>query len=133
MDDTQPSLKIVCLIKEKQLELENLYSGRVNGIINRARANWMEKGKKCTAHFLRLNRSNAVKKNIMRLYKTNGVSLMAPQDILGEDVDYFKTIFSFGNEPESQNVNIFSWMIMIMHSPYTNNKVVKVQFQKKSR
>lgn len=106
----QPSSEMICLVKEKQLELENLYSERVNGIINRARANWMEKGEKCTAHFLRLNRSNAVKKNIMKLYTTEGVSLMAPQDILREEVDYFRTIFSLEKEPEplgGQNVNIF--------------------------
>lgn len=41
----QPSTEIVYLIKEKQLELENLHSECVNGIINRAQANWMEKGR----------------------------------------------------------------------------------------
>ena len=50
------SAETAYLIKNKQPELENLYSECVNGIINRSCATWMEKGEKCTAHFLRLEK-----------------------------------------------------------------------------
>lgn len=59
-----PSMETTLLCKNKQMEVENLYSERVNGSINRSRATWMQKGEKCTAHFLRLNRSNFATKNI---------------------------------------------------------------------
>lgn len=38
----------VYLIKNKQLELDHLYSECVNGFINRSRATWMEKEKNCS-------------------------------------------------------------------------------------
>ncbi len=49
-----PSVEITYLIKNKQLELENLCSERVNGIINRSHSTWLEKGEKCTAHFFKI-------------------------------------------------------------------------------
>lgn len=68
----------------------------------RSHAAWMEKGEKCTAHFLRLNQRNSVKKNIMSLYR-NDVLVTNPQEILQEECEYFKTLYSNDAILESLN------------------------------
>ena len=85
-----------------------MYTLRVNGIIYRSRATWMEKGEKCTAHFLRLNQRNSARKNIMSLYTPNGTLLTSPQEILAEEVDYFKTYYALAPEsPVGSNIELF--------------------------
>lgn len=81
------------LIKRKQDKLESLYHERVNGVMVRSHAAWMEKGEKCTAHFLRLNQIHFVKKNIMSLYRKD-VLVTNPQEILQEEFEYFKDRYS---------------------------------------
>ena len=95
-----PPIDMLILLKDKQYELERLYSEKVNGVIQRSKAIWMEKGEKCTAFFLRLNNRNNHRKNITKLL-SEMTCITSPEQILAEQVNYFREMYSFNQQPVS--------------------------------
>ena len=72
----------------------------INGVIQRSKAIWMEKGEKCTTFFLRLNNRNNHRKNITKLL-SEMTCITSPEQILAEQVNYFREMYSFNQQPVS--------------------------------
>ena len=83
----------------KQKLLESLYNERLNGILIRSKARWMELGERCTKYFINLVRRNYSRKNIQRLKRPSGEVIFNPQDILSDQVSFYSTLYSFEETP----------------------------------
>ena len=59
----------------------------------------MEYGGKCSKFFFNLQYRNATKKNLLNVVTNDGVTHDSPNDILKEEVKYFKNMFSFQSPP----------------------------------
>ena len=68
---------------KKKHALEEINTKRTEGILIRAKADWIEGAEKNTTYFSNLEKRNAEKKNISKLIKNN-VELVTTKEILTE-------------------------------------------------
>lgn len=80
-------------IINKEQELDSIYEYRAKGAQIRARAEWIESGEKPTK-FLGLENSRQTKKNIHTLTSSDGRTITDQADILCEQVNYYKTLYT---------------------------------------
>ena len=83
-------------LEEKKKQLEEINEKRTEGIIIRAKADWVEGAEKNTSYFAKLEKYNAEKKNISKLIKNN-VELVKTKDILTETKDFFEKVYKKNN------------------------------------
>lgn len=62
-----PSEELQTLLNEKKLELENLRSKKIEGLLLRSHANWHENGEKCSQYFCKLEKKEFYKEDNNRV------------------------------------------------------------------
>ena len=76
--------------------LEDIYTCtyRAKGAQIRARVEWTENGEKNSKYFLGLEKSQQMKKNIQNLTTSDGRTPNQTRDILQEEVNFYKNLYS---------------------------------------
>ena len=74
-------------------EIQQIEDKEIEGIIIRSKVNWYEHGEKSTKYFLGLEKSKAINKHVKKL-ETNNSTITNPDDILNEEVKYYKNLYS---------------------------------------
>ena len=91
-------IEILNLLDDKQKEYERLLQERATNTYFAKKAEWMEKGNKCTKFFLNMQHKNYSKKNIAKLSLDNQKFISSPHEILKEEENFYSKIFSFDSE-----------------------------------
>ena len=81
-------------ILNTEQELDSIYEYRAKGAQIRARAEWIEQGEKSSKLFLGLEKMRQIKKNIKTLTTTDGRTITDQTDILNEQVNYYKDLYT---------------------------------------
>ena len=103
---TNPSASVLEQIKLCKDELDLLYEKKTNGVIVRSRANWFENGEKNTKFFINLEKRNQKQKLITNIYNDNGDLVSSTKEILNTAKDYFKSIYTSCNPPQTNFGNL---------------------------
>ena len=74
-------------------KLESIYSYKINGIIVRSRARWVEDGERSTSYFLNLEKRHKSSNVIRKLKDENGVDVNANNDILNVLSRFYKNLY----------------------------------------
>lgn len=77
-----------------QNELELIRKEHMKGLMVRARAKWIEEGKKPTKYFLALEKRNYINKTISKIANDSGVLITNQQEILNEIKYFYQTLYS---------------------------------------
>ena len=80
------------ILKDKKCKLETLIENKTNGIILRAKADWIEGAERNTKYFARLEKKRQEAKTIKRL-EVNNTEITEPNLILNETKAYFESIY----------------------------------------
>ena len=80
-------------IDKVKLDIEELDSKVVDGIIVRARIRWSEKGEKSNKYFLNMEKRNSKKKQCRRLVLEDGQVITNQSDISNLQRDFYKQIY----------------------------------------
>ena len=86
---------------KKKLELEEIYDKKVNGIILRSKARWVEGGEKNSKYFANLEKRNYESKIIHKL-NINDTIITDPKDILNEQMKFYESLYEKRNLPGTQ-------------------------------
>ena len=81
-------------IEEIRNELEQLRKKKIEGILVRSRANWINEGEKPTHYFCNLENRNFVNKTISFLEKPNGEIIENQAEILKEVETFYSSLYS---------------------------------------
>ena len=90
-NDTENEILLNSL-KEKKVRLENIFNNKTNGIILRAKAEWVEGGEKNTKYFANLEKKRSETKTIKRLLIDN-TELTNPESILNETQKFYAKLY----------------------------------------
>ena len=77
---------------KKMAELEEIYDKKINGIILRSKARWVEGGEKNSKYFANLEKRNYESKIIHKL-NINGKEIKDPINILEEQKNFYKSLY----------------------------------------
>ena len=92
-----------CLQEKKQLleeinevrnDLDEIYNQKVQGMLIRSKAKWMEEGEKPTKYFFNLEARHFLNKAIMELEKNDGTILNDISDIINETKHFYQKLYS---------------------------------------
>ena len=98
----------VKLLQDKKLELEDLRSEKIKGIIFRCKANWYEQGEKNTKYFLNMEKRNYINKNIAEIFNDENILHTDNKDILKVCSAYYRKLYSSHyNENSKAKLNNF--------------------------
>ncbi|KAJ8039638.1 hypothetical protein HOLleu_13698 [Holothuria leucospilota] len=81
------------ILNEKQ-QLDNIYEGKIDGIIIRSRARWVESGERNTKYFLNLEKRNSEMKTIKILVDDNGREVYDPEEILSIERKFYEKLYA---------------------------------------
>ena len=98
------------LLENKKRELENIRNSKMEGVLLRSRARWIDSGEKPTKYFLNLEKRNFINKSIIEIHCEKG-SLYDIDDIKNEVSDFYANLYSNGNDSNHDNYdldNLFS-------------------------
>ena len=84
------------LMLNTRAELEALVEEKVKGAIFRSKAQWYGEGEKASKYFLNLEKSRSGAKG-MNVLLQNDREVTNPQDILGAQHDYYKSLYTSDN------------------------------------
>jgi exonuclease III len=97
------------LLQDKKLELENLRTEKIKGIIFRCKAKWYEDGEKNTEYFLNLEKRNYTNKNISEIYNDENLLQTDNEDILQVCSEFYKNLYSSKYDQNSkEKLNSFT-------------------------
>ena len=87
-------------------------------MIIRSRIQWHEEGERSTKFFLGLEKANAIKKTMRKLYLPNGNTTTDPELILGTQKEFYKQLYTStkSNKSTQSEINITSEFV-------TNNNI----------
>ena len=77
-----------------QEKLNSIHSSEIQGIITRAKAQWVEEGERSTRYFLGLEKFKQQKKSISKLRNDQGEFIMEQDSISRHVVDFYQGLFS---------------------------------------
>lgn len=97
---------IVTLERKKQA-LADVRKKKVDGMILRSRAKWIQEGEKATHYFCNLEKRNFVNKSMNVLEREDGTVIKNKNDILKETCDFYEKLYA-SREAEVKNVNLAS-------------------------
>ena len=81
-------------IKSKKEELNKIFETQTNGIILRAKAEWVEGAERNTKYFSNLEKKRAENKTIKRIFDNNNTEITEPEKILKETKTFYKTLYT---------------------------------------
>ena len=85
-----------CVLQElndSRTQLNHIYDFKLQGIIVRSRARWVENGEKSTKCFLNLEKRHKESNVIRNLITAEGRTLSAGNDILSEIRSFYQTLY----------------------------------------
>ena len=86
---------------------EGLQREKTEGIILRSKAKWAEAGERNTKYFLNLEKRNYNIKYIKKLITENGTEELNPQEIIKEQQNFYKSLYSSRNLENFTNETFF--------------------------
>ena len=91
-----------------KIKLSDFQTEKTRGAIIRSRARWYEHGEKNSKYFLNLEKLNYRRKHISSLINHNGTRINDPKEILNEERNFFKELYSSRNvDPNSEEFSDF--------------------------
>ena len=103
-----------------KIKLSDFQTEKTRGAIIRSRARWYEHGEKNSKYFLNLEKLNYRRKHISSLINQNGTKINDPKEILNEERNFFKELYSSTNvAPNSEE---FSDLFTAL---FTNTRTLK--------
>ena len=84
-------------LKELENEYNNIIKTELDGIIMRAKAQWVEEGEKSTRYFMNLEKSKGSKKSITKIITEEKREIKDSEGISTETVKFYKRLFSSRN------------------------------------
>ena len=81
-------------LTEKKNDLNQIIETQTNGIILRAKAEWIEGAEKNTRCFSNLEKKRAESKTITRLVNKNNIEITTSDNILNETKQFYKTLYN---------------------------------------
>ena len=82
------------ILEEHKNKLESLRKSKIDGMILRSKANWIENGEKPTKYFCSLEKRNFINKNIRKLDTNDGSTIVDQNLILNQVKIYYKNLYS---------------------------------------
>ena len=102
---SRENLTALNVVKEK---LEKLSEERIEGIIVRSRARWLEHREKNSKYSFNLEKRNHVKKHT-RKFRLSGVITTDPFEILDAEKAFYESLCKSRQDPSQQNEFSFSY------------------------
>ena len=91
-----------------KIKFSDFQTEKTRGAIIRSRGRWYEHGEKNSKYFLNLEKLNYWRKHISSLINHNGTRINDPKEILNEERNFFKELYSSGNvDPNSEEFSDF--------------------------
>ena len=81
------------LLDDKKSELENIRNNKINGVMTRARMQWLSEGEKPTSYFCKLESKQFTEKTIRKLQTSNGAIITDQKKILAEVEQFYANLF----------------------------------------
>ena len=81
-------------ISELNIELQNIYFEKVNGIMTQAKVRWLKDGEKNSKYFIGLEKRNFLNKSINRIVNDQGDMVTNFKDILFEQKKYYENLYT---------------------------------------
>ena len=82
------------LLTEKKSELKELRSKKLEGVMTRSRAKWIEQGEKTSKYFCNLENRNYVSKSMPHLWKADGTKTTEQKEIVNETKTFYENLYS---------------------------------------
>ena len=89
-------------------ELEKIREKKMQGVMIRAKAQWIQEGEKPTKYFCNLENQNFISKSMVKLLSKNNVELIEQDDIINETKSFYQNLYSKRNIEKVDLNNIFS-------------------------
>ena len=110
-------------INELNVELENIYSEKVNGIMTRAKVRWLKDGEKNSKYFIGLEKRNYLNKSITRLITNDDNIITEFSDILKEQRQFYEELYA-EQEVNLEDENIVGKFFMLDNNiPILSNEL----------
>ena len=88
-------------------QLDKIIKEEMDGVILRSKAQWVEKGERCTKYFFGLEKSNGKKKSIQKLIDSQSGEPIHHQDKISDEVVKFYGNIFRSTDPPSDTVNSY--------------------------
>ena len=95
--------QIICDIHNTRLRLQKIMQYKTKGAILRSKVRWHESGERNTRYFYNLEKQNYEKKTMTKLKRSNGTFTSDQFQILREQMDYYKRLYTSDKQPENLN------------------------------
>ena len=82
------------LIKSKQIQLQEVRKKKMEGLIIRSRAKWVDQGEKATRYFCNLENRNFISKSMPNLFKKDGSKTESQAEILKETKTFYESLYA---------------------------------------
>ena len=103
---TVPEARIDELRDKKKL-LQEIRANKVEGIILRSKARWIDQGEKPTKYFLNLEKRNYVSKLIPKIITEDGIEIRDGKEILEEQKRFYQKLYTEKDNKSHQEVREF--------------------------
>ena len=84
-------------INENKLRLDEINNSKIQGMLIRSKAKWIEKGEKPTKYFLKLETRNFLNKSFTEIEKPDGSKLTNNESIIKEVRNYYEKLYKAEN------------------------------------
>ena len=102
--EAEPNNKqIICQIYNTRLRLQKIMQYKTKGAILRSKVRWHKNGERNTRYFYNLEKRNYEKKTATKLKRSNGTFTNDQFEILREQMDYYKTLYTSAAHPDLLN------------------------------
>ena len=91
------------ILQEKKDAIKELRENKLQGVMIRSRAQWLDKGEKVTKYFCSLESRNYISKCMPNLIKRNGQLTESQTEILEETKQFYSQLYT---ERETKNINL---------------------------
>jgi hypothetical protein len=94
-------------LRDKKKQLEEIRANKVEGIILRSKARWIDQGEKPTKYFLNLEKRNYVSKLIPKIITEDGIEIRDGKEILEEQKRFYQKLYTEKDNKSHQEVREF--------------------------
>ena len=82
------------ILKEKQNELQTIRNKKIEGLMVRSRAKWIEHGGKTSSYFCHLENRNYISKYMQYLWKNDNTKTVNDEETLNETRMFYERLYS---------------------------------------
>ena len=80
-------------LNESKESLTKIREKRMEGVLIRSKARWIEDGEKITKYFCGLEKRNYINKSMNKLINTKGIEITDQNDIMGEVTEFYQKLY----------------------------------------